>query len=159
MADISRETGLGAGQLYRYFNSKELLVNETIKSIAQHWREFLLNSFSKKLSVKDIIDTQSDFWQGWAFQDRCLLLEMYSEASRNQTVRDMLAQEEKLLLTELGNIFQQQMPKLSPQERTNRIHFLLILVDGVACRAFGEKNVNQQELARLNGLFNQHIFS
>jgi len=159
MADISRESGLGVGQLYRYFDSKELLVNESIKSISQRWRLFLKNSFSQPFSTKEIINTQSDFWHDWSSQDRCLLLEMYSEASRNPSVQDLLAQEEQLLITELETIFQQKMPELSPQQRSNRIQFLLILVDGVACLAFGDENVDQQELARLNSILTRHLFS
>lgn len=159
MADISRESGLGAGQLYRYFHSKELLVNETIKSIIQHWCKFLKNSFSKHMSIEDIIDANSDFWKGWSSRDRCLLLEVYSEASRNKFLRDMLMQEEQSLIAELELLFQKVMPASSSQQRTNRIHFLLMLVDGVACRTFGDKNVDQQELTRLNGILTRHLLS
>lgn len=159
MADISRESGLGAGQIYRYFSSKELIVSETIKSIAQSWRLFLQDNLPQQTSTADIIDADSVFWQGWSFQDRCLLLEMYSEASRNESVREVLAQEELLLVTALESRFQQQMSTSSPQERNNRIQFLLMLVDGVACRSFGDKNVDRQELARINSIMSRHLFS
>lgn len=158
MADISRESGLGAGQIYRYFSSKELIVSETIKSIAVSWRVFLQNNLPLQSSTENIINAESDFWQGWSYQDRCLLLEMYSEASRNASVRETLAHEEELLVDELNTQFQQRMPASSPQQRSHRIQFLLMLVDGVACRAFGEKNVDRQELTRINGILSRHLF-
>lgn len=157
MSDISRESGLGAGQLYRCFNSKELLVNETIKNIVRLWREFLQKSLSLKISIEDIVDTKSTFWQGWSSQNRCLLIEVYSEASRNKCVRSMLAQEEKLLIKELGMIFQNKMPATNLQQRTNRIDFLLMLIDGVACRSFEDNSMDKAELTRLTGILTRHL--
>lgn len=159
MADISHESGLGAGQIYRYFSSKEVIVSETIKSIAENWRMFLLKNFKLNTCTSNIIETESAFWQDWSFSDRCLLLEMYSEASRNQSVREMLEYEEKILVAELDTLFRQTMPAVSPQQRSNRIQFLLMLADGVACRTFGDKNVEQQELARINSILVGHLFS
>lgn len=159
MAEISRESGLGAGQIYRYFSSKELIVSETIKSIAVSWRVFLQENLPLQTSTTHIIDAQSPFWQDWPYQDRHLLLEMYSEASRNAVVREILAQQEQRLVAELDTLFEQNMPTASPQQRSNRIHFLLMLVDGVVCRAFGDKNVDQQELARINSILSHHLFN
>lgn len=159
MADISHESGLGAGQIYRYFSSKELIVSETIKNIAESWRLFLVTNFQLKISTSEIIDTESEFWQAWSFRDRCLLLEMYSEASRNKSVRELLAQEEYRLIAELDRVFQQHMPEACDQQRSDRIQFLLMLVDGVACRTFGDKHLDQQELARINSTLTGHLFS
>jgi len=159
MADISHESGLGAGQIYRYFSSKELIVSETIKNIAESWRLFLVTNFQLKISTSEIIDTESEFWQAWSFRDRCLLLEMYSEASRNKSVRELLAQEEYRLIAELDRVFQQHMPEAGAQQRSDRIQFLLMLVDGVACRTFGDKHLDQQELARINSTLTGHLFS
>jgi len=159
MADISHESGLGAGQIYRYFSSKKLIVSETIKNIAESWRLFLVTNFQLKISTSEIIDTESEFWQAWSFRDRCLLLEMYSEASRNKSVRELLAQEEYRLIAELDRVFQQHMPEAGAQQRSDRIQFLLMLVDGVACRTFGDKHLDQQELARINSTLTGHLFS
>lgn len=84
---------------------------------------------------------------------------MYSEASRNTVVREILAQQEQKLVAELHTLFEKNMPTASPQQRSNRIHFLLMLVDGVVCRAFGDKNVDQQELARINSILSHHLFN
>jgi len=159
MADISHESGLGAGQIYRYFSSKEIIVNETIKSIAEKWRIFLLDNFKVNTSTSNIVETESEFWQNWSFRDRCLLLEMYSEASRNPSVREIIEHEEKILVAELDTLFRHKMPAASPQKRSNRIQFLLMLADGVACRTFGDKNVDQEELARINSILAGHLFS
>lgn len=158
MADISRESALGAGQIYRYFSSKELIVTETIKSIAQNWRQFLVQYLPAQQSTQDIINADSPFWQHWPSQDRKLLLEMYSEASRNESVRTILAQQEQLLLAELAAIFSAQQPEIEPTQHANRIQFLLLLVDGVACRAFGDSDLDYGEMQRVNGILSQHLF-
>ncbi|MEA5103504.1 TetR/AcrR family transcriptional regulator [Pantoea sp. S18] len=158
MADISRESALGAGQIYRYFSSKELIVTETIKSIAHNWRLFLVQHLPAQQSTQDIINADSPFWQHWPSQDRKLLLEMYSEASRNESVRTILAQQEQLLLAELDVSFAAQTPETNATRRANRIQFLLLLVDGVACRAFGDSDLNQHEMQRVNGILSQHLF-
>lgn len=158
MADISRESALGAGQIYRYFSSKEIIVFETIKSIAQNWRQFLQQHLPLLTSTQDIIDPDSVFWQHWPLQDRRLLLETYSEASRNESVRTVLAQQEQLLFEQLDGAFAAQTPESSAEQRANRIQFLLLLVDGVACRAFGDTDVDRTELQRINGVLSQHLF-
>ena len=158
MADISRESALGAGQIYRYFSSKELIVTETIKSVAHNWRLFLVQHLPAQQSTQDIINADSPFWQHWPSQDRKLLLEMYSEASRNESVRTVLAQQEQLLLAELEVRFAAQTPETNATQRANRIQFLLLLVDGVACRAFGDSDLDQHEMQRVNGILSQHLF-
>lgn len=159
MADLSRESGLGAGQIYRYFTSKELIVTEAIRDIAESWRAFLLQYLPKLNSTQDIINEKSPFWLGWSIQDRRLLLEVYSEASRNEDVRAVLAQQEKLLIKALEPVFAQRWPHSSVQQRTNRIHFLLLLIDGVACRTYSETDLDQTELRRINNVLSEHIFS
>lgn len=158
MADISRESALGAGQIYRYFSSKELIVTETIKSIAHNWRLFLVQHLPAQQSTQDIINADSPFWQHWPSQDRKLLLEMYSEASRNESVRTILVQQEQLLLAELEVRFAAQTPETNATQRANRIQFLLLLVDGVACRAFGDSDLDHHEMQRVNGILSQHLF-
>ncbi|ERK17682.1 Transcriptional regulator, TetR family [Pantoea sp. AS-PWVM4] len=157
MADMSAESGLGAGQIYRYFSSKELLVSETVKVIAEEWRLFLEKKLSQQPEVADIIARDSAFWREWSIKDQCLLLEVYSEASRNAAVRDILAQQEQQLISALEPVFQQQNPQISAEQRFNQIHFLLLLIDGVACRTFVDNDLNQPELLRLSTILNQHL--
>lgn len=159
MADISAESGLGAGQIYRYFRSKELLVSEAVKVIATEWRTFLTNKLSQQPQVAEIIARDSLFWRDWSVKDQCLLLEVYSEASRNASVREILAAEEQQLISVLDNVFQQRKPQADAEQRFNQIHFLLLLIDGVACRTFVDADLDQQEIARLSTILNQHLLS
>ena len=159
MAEISRESALGAGQIYRYFSSKELLVDATIKNIVQSWQAFLLEKLPLQNSTTDIIHPDSAFWQHWPLHERQLLLEVYSEASRNQNVRAILAQSEQDLVAALEAIFAQQMPQCSAAQCANCVQFLLLLVDGVACRSFGESDLDNGEVQRINDILTRHLFS
>ena len=158
MADISRECALGAGQIYRYFSSKELIVEATIKNIVQSWHAFLLDQLPLQHTTDAIINPDSAFWQHWPWQDRQLLLEVYSEASRHENVRAILAHAEQHLTAALDALFAQQMPQCSATQRVHRIQFLLLLVDGVACRSFSDSDLAQSELQRVNGILTQHLF-
>lgn len=157
MADISRQSGFGAGQLYRCFNSKERLVHETIKNILQQWCQFLYKLLSTEINVADIIDSRSGFWKEWSTQDRSLLLEVYSEASRNNAVRERLIQEEEILIQRLDPVFQDKMPESDFQYRSHRINLLLMMIDGVVCRTFDDNDKDKNELARLTSILTQHL--
>ncbi|WP_343465119.1 TetR/AcrR family transcriptional regulator [Pantoea sp.] len=159
MADICRESGLGAGQIYRHFNSKESIVWATINTVATRWRLFLQHTLPQQSSIAHIVDAQSSFWRGWPPRDRCLLLEIYSEASRNEAVREVLMQQEQQLLHALEAAFAHAYPTMHPDQRRQRIQFLLVLVDGVACRAVNDGDSDAQELQRINAILDRHLFS
>ncbi|MCE0492098.1 TetR/AcrR family transcriptional regulator [Pantoea sp. Mb-10] len=159
MADICRESGLGAGQIYRHFSSKESIVWAAINAIAVRWRLFLQHTLPQQNSVEHLVDPHSTFWHGWPQQDRCLLLEMYSEASRNEAVREVLAQQEQQLVRELSHAFALTYPVMSAEQRHQRIQFLLVLVDGVACRAVDDGDKDAQERRRINAILDRHLFT
>lgn len=158
MADLSQHSGLGAGQIYRYFENKESLINEVVKNIATEWCEFLLEHLEAQDDFLKMLNTKSDFWSDWTARDQCLLLETYSESSRNPQIRTILSREENKLKKKLQDMYLKKTPDWDSEVIKKRIDILLILVDGFVCRTFHDAEMNKNELKAIGQLFSQHLF-
>ncbi len=159
MADIIQESGLSAGQIYRYYTAKQCIVIASIRYVTEGWRKYLLAKLPAETTTINIVDINSSFWNGWQEDQRRLLIETYSEASRNNTVRDIVNSAEQQLFSDMDMIFSIKMPDISAQQRRQRIMLLLLITDGVICRRFTDDALNIDEVKRINGVFSHHLFS
>lgn len=159
MADISQECGLSAGQIYRYFSGKELIVIESIRYIIECWCDFLLKNLTTETKTNNIIDIQSPFWSEWPEEQRRLLIETYSEASRNDAVRQIVNSAEQKLSSEMEVILSGKLPDSTIEQRRQKILLLLLLTDGVICRRFTDNALNENEKERINNIFSYHLDS
>lgn len=148
ISDLARETGMGPGQIYRYYKSKSELINEVVRIIAAEWRIFLTERLMHQTELLHILDGQSPFWEGWSLQKQALLVEAYSEAARNEDVREILWKEELLMIDTLCLANKGEI-KFSP----DRITLILIIIDGVLCRIFREEQLDLEELRRFEPFF------
>jgi len=53
MKNVAKEAGIAAGTTYLYFNSKEELINELYKQIAQEYRDSIINSYKEENSIEE----------------------------------------------------------------------------------------------------------
>lgn len=159
MADIIQQSGLSAGQIYRYYSGKSLIVNESVRGITERWCEFLLRKLPKEARTDNIIDINSAFWNEWPEEQRRLLIETYSEASRNSNVRQIVNSAEQKLISELDEKFTVIFPESSPPTRRQKILLLLLLTDGVICRSFTDNSLNEKEINRINSIFTHQMNS
>ncbi len=152
MAELFTRSGFGAGQFYRDFQSKEVLINDVVKNVAAGWRDFLFNQLRTETTLKEILDIESAFWSGWSLREQSLLLESYSEASRNEQVRKILTEEEEKTIDYLAeNDTILNYESKQPFSRV-QIRLLLTLIDGFICRVVYDQQLNAKELLRLNAL-------
>ncbi len=158
MAEIIEATGLSAGQIYRYFPGKNIIVNECIIDITERWQSFMVKNLPEQNKTDDIINIHSDFWREWTENDRRLLIETYSEASRSDAARVIVNNAEKKLFDTLESKFHEKFPGSTLQQRSQQVEFLLLLADGVTCRSFIDDSLNKNELARINNIFHHHVF-
>lgn len=150
MSELLIQTGLGAGQLYRYFPGKDILILEVVRSIAKEWREFLSARLSQDTALHELLDINSAFWAGWNQCEHSLLLESYSEASRNEDVRRILKDEEEKTITYL--VKRNAKNEEEPVFNRERVRLLLTIIDGFICRVVYDIDLEPQELARLDVL-------
>ncbi|HBM7351459.1 TetR/AcrR family transcriptional regulator [Klebsiella oxytoca] len=150
MSELLIQTGLSAGQLYRYFPGKDILILEVVRSIAKEWREFLSARLSQDTALHELLDVNSAFWAGWNQCEHSLLLESYSEASRNEDVRRILKdEEEKTIIYLVKRNAKNEEESVFNRER---VRLLLTIIDGFICRVVYDIDLEPQELARLDVL-------
>ncbi len=53
MKNVAKEAGIAAGTTYLYFSSKEELINELYKLIAQEYRDSIINSYREDNSIEE----------------------------------------------------------------------------------------------------------
>lgn len=143
MAELSQQSGLSSGQLYRYFASKEALIDAVVRLVARQWYRQLREKLTGLEDFSAILFPQSPFWADWPARDRVLLLETFSEASRNRQIQSILRQEEQVLVTQGAS------PASLPAETQRRagIELLLTLINGVVCRTFQEDDIDRNTVA------------
>ena len=159
MADIIQQSGLSAGQIYRHYSGKELIVNESVRYITERWCAFLLKKLPEETRTDNIININSAFWNEWPEEHRRLLIETYSEASRNSNVRQIVNSTEQKLISDLDEKFSVILPESSPPSRRQKILLLLLLTDGVICRSFTDNSLNKIEINRINSIFTHQMNS
>lgn len=147
MAELSQQSGLSAGQLYRYFASKEALIDAVVRLVARQWYRQLREKLTGLEDFSAILFPQSPFWADWPARDRVLLLETFSEASRNRQIQAILRQEEQALVDVL--VKQGASPASLPAETQRRagIELLLTLINGAVCRTFREEDIDHNTVA------------
>ena len=108
MQDICEEAGLSPGAVYRYFRSKEELI-EGISGLRQQQNADAIQAAIDKGNTIDALDeliryffieVEPDMWQGTC----ALLLETIAEAPRNETVRSVLQRNNGHIRTELTKL-------------------------------------------------------
>ncbi|AHF74094.1 Transcriptional regulator TetR family [Candidatus Sodalis pierantonius str. SOPE] len=142
MAELSQQSGLSAGQLYRYFDSKDALIDAVVRQVAGQWYRLLAEKLLALTDYSAILFPQSPFWSDWPARERVLLLETFSEASRSATLQSILRQEEQDLIDALVN---HDAPPTSLQDESRRraaIELLLTLINGAVCRTFHEEDID-----------------
>ncbi|MBF0528758.1 MAG: TetR/AcrR family transcriptional regulator [Deltaproteobacteria bacterium] len=53
MAMIAARASVGAGTIYRYFESKDILILETYNQLEEKIREFVMEDYSEQLSIRE----------------------------------------------------------------------------------------------------------
>ncbi|HBW1604146.1 TPA: TetR/AcrR family transcriptional regulator [Klebsiella pneumoniae] len=150
MSELIMLSGFGAGQLYRFFPGKDSLINEVVRKVAGEWREFLFTNLNHDTTLNEILDINSVFWAGWQSREHSLLLESYSEASRNEIVRKILMEEEEKTIAYL-----EEKKNISGDEKIAffsrvQIKLLLTIIDGFVCRVVYDVELEPLELTRLD---------
>ncbi|HBW1604213.1 TPA: hypothetical protein MEH73_005652 [Klebsiella pneumoniae] len=126
------------------------MILEVVRSIAKEWREFLSARLSQDTALHELLDVNSAFWAGWNQFEHSLLLESYSEASRNEDVRRILKdEEEKTIIYLVKRNAKNEEESVFNRER---VRLLLTIIDGFICRVVYDIDLEPQELARLDVL-------
>lgn len=144
MQDICGEAAMSTGNIYRYFESKEAIIEAFAKEDLQWITTAIQDLPSSQNFVEALIDTT--YWTASTLileRKAELTTELFAEAGRNPRINAICAKFNKQLLNEICRI-------LEIIEKTGDIHpvhdhstiaqFIVALVDGFVIRSFTSSN-------------------
>lgn len=94
MQDICQQAGLSPGALYRYFGSKEEIIQELAEE-SRRRNVALIQSIRERDDTLQIVDELSGVFFSWldkpeAYAANCLDVELWAEALRNRRILEIL---------------------------------------------------------------------
>ena len=151
MAEITKSFGMSAGNIYRFFDSKEAI----ILALIERDLEQILQKLSQSLKESEIVDRVIEGMQECVTEtpSRGLLdLEILAEASRNPKVADILRRNDRLLRNRLREVMLPPRPgagRRGEREDLARIEALMALFDGVVIRALRNPDTDMASLEKV----------
>jgi AcrR family transcriptional regulator len=152
MAVIASTAGMSPGLIYRYFDSKNAIVQAII---ARHLETEGTVTIDQLNSPKDMCDEMLELFENWRRGDdpKCnaaLMLDLTSESTRDPEIARAVRSKDQVIgagLTQaLRRIAQAGGVKLSAAVARQRAVMLLCLVEGLASRAARDPELRGSEL-------------
>lgn len=152
MAKLASAANLSVGQIYRYFPSKDALIEEMVKRIidnrvAAMSDTFDAHSFATTLAWRETLNED----------DEMLMLEVAAEASRNSRVADILQAADARIFSNACRNMQLNHPHLSAEQITACVEVLAVLVEGTAFRRLTPQKASAATLQSLYQQLIHHI--
>ncbi|WP_239952313.1 TetR/AcrR family transcriptional regulator [Pantoea sp. Z09] len=129
MAQLASAASLSVGQIYRYFPSKDALIEEMVTRIVDS-RVAAMSEQTDASHLADMIARRDTLNE----EDEMLMLEVAAEASRNPRVAEILQTAETRLFHNACEKMRVDYPHLSDAQRAACVEVLAVLVEGTAFR-------------------------
>lgn len=151
MAEIAKSFGMSAGNIYRFFDSKEAI----ILALIERDLEEVLAQLSQLEGETDVVDVVITGMQECVSEtpSRGLLdLEILAEASRNPKVAELLRRNDSLIRNRLREVLLPPVQgggRRAEKDALVRIEALMALFDGVIIRALRNPEIDMASLAKV----------
>jgi Transcriptional regulator len=144
MSQIAADAKLSVGQIYRYFNSKDAIIEEMIRRIIDHRIAEMEGQTHSDLIAKLLACrfTLSD-------DDDVLMLEVSAEATRNQQVAAWLAEADDRMFNNACAHLQREHPHLSPERVRCCVEVIAVMMDGSIYRRLTPQKVAPEALEKI----------
>ncbi|WP_017349013.1 TetR/AcrR family transcriptional regulator [Pantoea sp. A4] len=152
MAQLARAAELSVGQLYRYFPSKDALIEVMVTRIVT----------SRVAAMQDKFDAgQIATMLAWRTslnqEDEQLMLEVAAEASRNPRVAQILHDADAHMFKSACGKLRKNHPHLSEEQLKACVEVLSVLVEGTAFRRLTPQKASAETLQALYQNMIQHL--
>ena len=135
MQDICKESGMSAGNIYRYFDSKEMI----IEAFAQEELQWMTSAITDVPSSPDLLQAIVDtaFWTASTLMQEGrpeLIAELFAEAGRNPRINAIYTKFNRRLVSEICNTLEklEESGVLHPLHEKQYIAKIIVsLVDGL----------------------------
>lgn len=148
MASIAERARMSVGQIYRYFSSKEAIVQTIVQGIAAK----RLARMPPGNCWADMAAKLASRFQPAAEEDEdddVLLLEVVAEASRNPEVSAIVREYDGKLRSVAASLLRRDYPELSEREVLARAEFMAVLIYGTKFRRYTDLAASQAILGAL----------
>lgn len=131
---IASQAGVSVGLIYKYYESKEAIIEALVSKVVKHMIKLLNADFEKIAHLGGITYSVQDMVPPELEKNIALLLEVSSEAMRNTRVQQIMHDAWQVL--KINFIRQEQ--ELNPETDVNisltRLHVMSLLIDGIIIR-------------------------
>ncbi|HDR2893929.1 TPA: TetR/AcrR family transcriptional regulator [Enterobacter asburiae] len=144
MSQIASEAKLSVGQIYRYFNNKDAIIEEMIRRIidlriAEMDDKAQTHMMPKMLAWRQTLNEDDD----------ALMLEMSAEATRNPQVAAMFAEADRRMFENACSHLKKQCPWLSETRLRCNVEIMAVMMEGSIYRRLTPQKVAPEDLEKV----------
>lgn len=146
MSQIAHEAKLSVGQIYRYFSSKDAIIEEMIRRII----DYRITEMEGKTQIDKMPEVLA--WRqssGDDDDDNALMLEMSAEATRNPQVAAMLAEADARMFENACSYLQKTHPHLSDKRIRSCVEVMAVMMEGTVYRRLTPQKVAPEALQEI----------
>ncbi|MGI8487438.1 TetR/AcrR family transcriptional regulator [Pectobacterium sp. S5] len=163
MAEIAKHAELSVGQIYRYFDNKNAIIEEIVRRITNDKLQFMEFGIDHASHIRDTalaLSLRGKQDAGTVREDdRALMLEVTAEATRNARIAEILQEADDRLFQQACSLMARHYPHFTAAQIAARVELVATLAEGSAFRAVLHSQAADELLHQLyNNLLN-HIFT
>ena len=172
MAKIAKTSQLSVGQIYRYFDNKDAIIEEIVRRMVTNKIQLItgnahnLQQVAHNLAHRRIGNLSSPFKEDICMEqkeqaeiDHALMLEVAAEATRNPVVEKIWRDSEKQLFNEAKSFLSKSFPQFSDAEMTAKVESLAVICEGTAFRRLTTAHADAERLEALYHRYFQDLFN
>ena len=153
MAQLAAEARLSVGQIYRYFASKDAIIEEMVRRIIdarlQHIKETATADLPRLLAWRHALNED----------DEALMKEVAAEATRNPVVARMMAEADHRMFTQACLNVKRDHPAMSDEQVRACVEVMAVLTEGTAWRRLTPQKASAERLYQLYQHINALLFT
>lgn len=161
MAQMSDLSGLSVGVIYRYYSSKEEIINELVKKIVDKRLRILTTMDVNLTEMSNIISARlgmqahdKDF-----SEDNILMFEVMSEVNRNQNVAAIYKEADDRMFKALLDKLIKFQDGVDIETVEAQVEIMMSIFSGTDTRSLNKRNINELKLRELHDGILSSIFN
>lgn len=141
MSQLASEAQLSVGQIYRYFCSKDAIIEEIIRRIIGLRIQEMIGT-SKSIQLPKLLAWRCVLNE----DDEALMLEVAAEATRNPRVAQMMQEADERIFSQACAHVKQAYPHFSDERIRGCVEVLAVMVEGTSHRRLTPQKASAETL-------------
>ncbi|MBD8161820.1 TetR/AcrR family transcriptional regulator [Erwinia persicina] len=153
MAQLASEAQLSVGQIYRYFASKDAIIQEIVRRIIDTRLQEMLST-SSNVHLPELLAWREVNNE----EDEALMMEVAAEATRSPRVAKMMIEADERMFSHACEKVARLYPDFSEERIRASVEILAVMVEGTACRRITPQKASPERLHVLYQHINDLLF-